>query len=218
MLFYYVKIAEKNNDLKAIYKIARKNPLFIPAVQIVVHNSVNNGDKSKALSVINRALKQKKLPIEGKLFFLKQRARVYSMFNDAKNAQKDLDSIKQIDSRLVPETMFLQARVWALQNKNLEDAYSYVMTLIKMNTSDVAAWDLLSVIIEKKEGIENALEILERVGEVTPSSSIYEHLGDFYKKQGDIDRAKKAYSRALDVANDGLIVVPLVQKKLRKLK
>jgi predicted negative regulator of RcsB-dependent stress response len=92
------------------------------------------------------------------------------------------------------------------------------MALIKMNTSDVAAWDLLSIIVDKKEGTDNALELLERVGEVTPSSAVYEHLGDFYKKKGDKERAKKSYLRALDLSDDYLIVVPNVQKKLRKVR
>ena len=47
---------------------------------------------------------------------------------------------------------------------------------------------------------------------------MYEHLGDFYKKQGDKERAKESYMRALDLSDDYLIVVPHVQKKIRKLK
>lgn len=218
-LFGKMKIAEKNKDLDAIYKIVRKNPLFVPGVQVVGRDSIKNGDKSRALSIVNRALKQKNLPVEGKVYFLKQRAYVYIMFGDARRAQKDLNALKEIDDKITPDLMSLQARIWALQNKNLDDAYNYAMTLIKVNTSDVAAWDLLSVIVDKKEGVENALEILERVGEVAPAtSSVYEHLGDFYKKQGDTERAKKAYSRAIDLSDDCLIVVPFVKRKIRNLK
>ncbi len=218
-LFGQLKIAEKNNDKKAIEKIARKNPLFVPAVQKVGRNHIKNGNKSAALAVVNRALNSKNLSDNGKIYFLKQRAYVYVMFGDAKNAQKDLAKVKELDSGISPDLMMLQARVWALQDKNLDDAYNYTMALIKINTSDVAAWDLLSVIVEKREGVENALEILERIGEVAPaSSSIYEHLGDFYVKQGDKERASKAYLHALDLSDDCLIIVPNVQKKLRKLK
>ena len=141
------------------------------------------------------------------------------MFGDAQRAQKDLITISGLSEKITPDFMLLQARTWTLQNKNLDDAYNYAMTLIKINTSDVAAWDLLSVIVDKKEGVENALEVLERVSEVvSTSSSVYEHLGDFYRKQGDTERAIKAYSRALDLSDDCLIVVPAVQRKLRNLK
>ena len=218
-LFGQLKIAEKNKDMKAIEKIARKNPLFLPAVQIVGRNSIKNGDKSLALSVVNRALKQKDLPAEGRLYFLKQRAYINIMFGDAKNAQKDLDVVKEMEEMMKPDTMSLQARIWMMQDKNLEESYNYAMTLIKINTSDISAWDLLSVIIEKTEGVEHALDVLERVSEVTPAaSSIYEHLGDFYRKQGDTERARKAYLHAIDLSDDSLIIVPNVQRKIRKLK
>lgn len=217
-LFGQLRIAERNNDIKAIEKIVRKNPLFVPGIQIIGRESIKNGDKSGALSVVNRALRQKKLSVQGKAFLLKQRAYVYTMFGDAKRAQKDLDAMKDMDFKISPDIIMLQARVWAMQNKNLDKAYNYAMTLIKINTSDTAAWDLLSVIVDKKESTDNALEILERVGEVTPSSAVYEHLGDFYKKKGDKERAKKSYMRALDLSDDCLIVVPNVQKKLRKLR
>ena len=217
-IFGQLRIAERNNDIKAIEKIVRKNPLFVPGVQIIGRDSVRNGDKSLALSVINKGLRQKGLSVQGKLFFLKQRVYVYIMFGDAKRAQRDLDAIEDIDFKITPDIMLLQSRVWAMQNKNLDKAYDYAMALIKMNTSDASAWDLLSLVVDKKEGTDNALEILERVGEVTPSSAVYEHLGDFYKKKGDKERAKKSYLRALDLSNDYLIVVPNVQKKIRKLR
>ena len=72
--------------------------------------------------------------------------------------------------------------------------------------------------MDRNHSLENALEILERVGEITPTSAVYEHLGDFYKKQGNTEQAKKSYLRALDSSDDNLIVVPNVQKKIRKLK
>ena len=217
-LFGQLKIAEKNNDIRAIERILRKNPLFVPGIQIVGRESIKNGDKSRALPVVNRALNQKDLPVLGKLYLLRQRAYINIMFGDANRAQKDLDAIQEIEYKLSPEVMALQARVWAMQDKNLDAAYDFAMILIKMNTSDITAWDLLSIIVEKKESLENALEILERVGEITPTSAVYEHLGDFYKKQGNTEQAKKSYLRALDLSDDYLIVVPNVQKKIRKLK
>jgi len=60
---------------------------------------------------------------------------------------------------------------------------------------------------------------LEHIGETSSNiSSIYEHLGDLYVKQGDKERAIRAYKHALDLSDDCLIVVPHVQKKIRKIK
>lgn len=218
-LFGQLKMAEKNQDIKTIQKIARHNPLFIPAFLIVVNEHVKNGNKSAALSLVNRALKQRDLPEAGRVYFLKQRAHVYLMFNKPDKAQKDVSEIKSIIGNLTLDTMLLQARILEKQNKDLDTAYNYAMNLIKINKSDVNAWDVLGLIVYKREGINNALEIMERIGEFSAnSSSVYEHLGDLYVKQGDKERALRSYKHALDLSDDCMVVVPNVQKKIRKLK
>ena len=218
-LFAQLKIAEKTKDIKSIEKLAHDNPLFIPGVNIMIRENIKNGNKRAALRFINRGLKQKNIPDEGRVHYLKQRIHVNLMFDDADAAQKDMEKIKDIDTNITPDLMLLQARIFEKQNRNLDDAYNYAMTLIKLNTSDVNAWDILGLIVDKKEGIYNALEILERVGAVgVNTSSIYEHLGDLYAKWGDKEKALRAYNQALDLSDDCLIVVPHVKKKIRKLK
>lgn len=218
-LFGQMKIAEKTGNLEDVEKIAYKNPLFISAVDAVITDNIKNGNEHSALRLINRALRDKNLTDAGRVHFLKQRANVYLMFNRPKRAQQDLDAAQDIDVRLLPDVLLLQARIWAQQNRNLDKAYDYAMMLVKRNTSDVVAWDILGVVVDKREGVYAALEVMERVGEISvTTSSLYEHLGDLYKKNGDLDKAKRSYLRALDLSDDGLIVVPFVQKKLRKLK
>ena len=190
-------------------------------ILVDVGSSVNvkNGNKRTALGFINRGLRQKNLTDEGRVHYLKQKIHVNLMFDDVNAAQKNMSEIKEIDTNITPDIMLLQARIWEKQNRNLEDAYNYAMTLIKMNTSDVNAWDILGLIVDKKEGVENGLEILERVGAVgVNTSSIYEHLGDLYAKWGDKERALRAYNQALDLSEDCLVVVPTIKKKIRKLK
>lgn len=218
-LFGQMKIAEKAGNFQDIEKIAYKNPLFISAVGNVVSHNIKNGKEHSALRLINRALRHKDLTDTGRIYFLKQRANVYLMFNRPERAQKDLKSIQEIDDRLLPDILALQARIWIQQDRNLEDAYDYAMMLVKRNTSDVSAWDILGVIVDKREGVDAALELIERVGEVSvTTSSLYEHLGDFYVKKGEKEKAIKSYLRAIDLSDDGLVVVPFVQKKIRLLK
>ena len=214
-----MKIAEKAGDFEEIKKIAYKNPLFISAVEGVIEMDIKNGEKKDALRLINKALKHKDLNNFGRVWFLKRRANVYLMFNQPDKAQQDLKAAQEIDDRLLSDVLLLQARIWAQQDRNLDEAYDYAMSLVKRNTSNVEAWDILGVIVEKREGLAAALELMERVGEVSSTtSSLFEHLGDMYAKQGDIEKAKKSYMRALDLSDDCLVVVPFVQKKLRKLK
>ena len=218
-LFSRLNIAERDGDIKTIKKMVHNSPLFIPGVQFLVRENVKNGDKSGALSVLNRALNHKNLPDEGRAFLLKQRAYVYMMFNETKKAQEDLYDAKIISDPFAGDLMSLQARAWILQNRNLDDAYNYAMNLIKNNTSDVFAWTLVAQIVAKKESVDNALEILESVSASGANMSmLYENLGDLYTQQGDKERALRAYNQALDLSDDCLIVVPFVQKKIRKLK
>jgi len=218
-LFGQMKIAESNGNLKNIEAIARKNPLFVPAVKIVMANAIKNGNRRGALRVVNRALSQKGLSESGRVLFLKYRANIYLLFNQPKRAQRDLDKIQELDDRLTSDFLLLQARAWAAQNKKLDAAHDYAMMLIKRNTSDIIAWDVLGVIVEKREGIDEALDLLERVGDIAnDTSALYEHLGDMYKKKGDKEKAIKSYMRALELSDDGMVVAPWVEKKLRKLK
>ena len=218
-LFGQMKIAEKTGNFKDVEKIAYKNPLFISAVDAVIIDNIKRGNEHSALRLVNRALRNKNLTDTGRVHFLKQRANIYLMFNRPGRAQKDLDAAQDIDIRLLPDVLLLQARIWAQQNRNLDKAYDYAMMLVKRNTSDVVAWDILGVIVDKREGVYAALELMERVGEVSATtSSLYEHLGDFYVENGDVEKAKKYYQRAIDLSDDGLVVVPFIQKKIRKLK
>ena len=217
-LFGKMKIAEKNGDLSELRQIVRKNPLFVPAVKILIANYIKNGEKNRALHIVNRALKHKNMTDISRVYFLKQRANIYLLFNQPKKAQKDLKTIFDIDDRLTSDMLLLQARAWYQTNRNLNDAYDYVMMLIKRNTSDVEAWDILGQIVEKQEGTTAALEVLERVGEISvDTSSLYEHLGVMYKKQGNKEKAINAYKRALELSDDGLVIAPIIKRKLRKL-
>jgi predicted negative regulator of RcsB-dependent stress response len=218
-LFGVLKTAEKDQDFKEITKIAKQNPLFIPAVNMVVRENIKNGNKRAALRFINRGLGHKNLNDNGRAYFLKQRTHVNLMFNNPDAAQHDIDEIRASGSNLTADIMLLQARTWEKQNKNLDNAYNLAMELIKKNTSDFNAWDVLGLIISKREGIDNALEIMEGVGSAAiTASSIFEHLGDLYLQKGDKTKAKRSYLHALDLSEDGLIIVPSVRKKLKKIK
>lgn len=218
-LFGQMKIAEKSKDINAIKKIAEKNPLFIPATNMMTNYYIRNGEKRAALRILNKALRHKNLTDTARMYFLKKRANVYLMFNEPKKAEKDVDAVMEIDDRLLNDILMLRARVWVALNKNLEEANNYAMMLVQRNTSSVPAWDLLGVVVEKNEGVDAALVVLKRVGEISSNtSSLYEHLGDLYMKKGDKEKARASYLRAVELSDDGLVVLPYVQKKLRKTK
>lgn len=218
-LFGQMNIAERKGDFYKMERLAGKNPLFIPAVDSVLMNYIKTGNKRAALNLINSALKNKDLSDSGRIYFLEHRANVHLMFNNPDAAQSDINEILDIDANRTVLLKSLQARVWYQKDINLHDAYGYSMDVVKRNISNVYAWDLVGRIVAKTEGEDAALDLLERLNEMSvPISSLYETLGDLYVKKGDYEKAKRFYLRAIDLADDGFIVVPFVQKKIRKIK
>ena len=212
-------MAGKNNDFKTIKKLAKKHPLFLPLTNMALNHYIKNGEKNAALYIVDRALKQDNLNDKARAYFLKKRANIYLMFGNTKKAQKDLNKVLDLENPMAPENLLLQARIWNQNNDNLQEAYNYTMMVIHRNTSNVQAWSVLGSIVNKQEGIDEALSIMNRVSEISSNvSSLYENLGDLYLEKGLKDKARSAYEHAIDLSEDGLIVVPFVKKKLRKVK
>ena len=216
--FVALRNAEKTNDIALLEKSLKQYPLFVPVINKTVGYYIKTGNLRAALRVVNRALNNKNLDDAGRAFFAKSRAQIYYSFGDYNSAQKDLkfasDNLK-VDAEIVS----LQAKIWAKQNREIEEAYKYAMTLVAKNPSDITAWDTLGIVVAAREGVDAALEVLERVGELSQSHSpLYVHLGDIYVSIGEYDKARESYIRAIDLSDDGLTVVPEIERKIRKLK
>ena len=217
-LFGVLRNVEKNGNIDELQDALREHPLFVPAVNKLVGYHIQHGNKRAALRVINRAIKDKNLNDAGRAFFTKGRAQINFAFGDMDAAQQDLRDASEI-LVMDAEIISLQAKIWAAQNRELDNAYDYAMMLVQQNPTDILAWDTLGVVVAQREGVEAALEVLERVGEVSETcSSLFEHLGDIYAITGDVDKAVEAYMRAIDLSDDGLTVIPVIERKIRKIK
>ena len=216
--FAALRMAEKNDDIDAVKNVVKNNPLFVPAVNKLIAYNIQHGNRRAALRTVNMALDDENLNEIGCAFFLKSRAHIYYMFGDYDDAQSDLHDASSV-LPLDGEILALQAKIWAARGRNIEDAYDYAMTLIRQDPTDLMAWDTLGVVITVREGAAPALDVIVRVADVAAScSSLFEHLGDLYVAIGDDKLARDAYLRAIDLSDDGLVIVPELQKKLRKLK
>ena len=217
-LFSVLRMAEKSGDMKALERAIKENPLFVPAVNKLIAYNIQNGNRRAALRTANMALNDKNLNEVGHAFFLKSRAQIHFVFDDLDAAQSDLHDASVI-LPLDAEIISLQAKIWAKQNREIENAYDYAMMLVKQDPTDIMAWDTLGYVVAQREGTEAALEVLARVGEVSATcSSLFEHLGDLYTKTGEKQLARDAYMRAIELSDDGLTIVPELKKKLRKIK
>lgn len=216
--FALMRMADKSGNISALERVADSNPLFVPAINKIVAYYTKIGDKRAALRRINKSLDNDRLPENGRAFLIKSRAQIHFAFGDLGAAQSDLHDAAAV---LIADAdiLALQAKIWAAQNREIENAYEYAMTLVRQNPTDISAWDTLGRVISAREGADAALDLLARVGEVANTcSSLYEHLGDLYLKTGDTELARAAYKRAIVLSDDGMVVVPNIDKKLRNLK
>lgn len=216
--FTILRNAEKTGNIQDLKQVVKSNPLFAPAVQKTVAYDIKHGKRRDALRTINRTLKDDNLSDVGRAFFLKTRAQIYLAFENFDSAQKDLHSAAKILTNDV-DIVSMQAKIWAAQNREIENAYDYAMKLVRKNPSDVLGWDTLGRVIVVREGDNEALELIERVGNIAVTcSSLFDLLGDLYARTGQTARARDAYMRAINLSDDGLVVVPVIEKKLRNLK
>ena len=216
--FATLRTADKTGNMDLVDDVLDNTPLFVPAVNKMVAHHIKNGNKHDALRVVKRALENENLNEIGRAFFIKSRAQIHFAFGDMDTAQADVRNAADI-LMVDGEILSLQAKIWAAQNRELDNAYDYAMTLVTKNPADILAWDTLGTVVAVREGPYAALDMLERVGEVSDTcSSLFVQLGDLYAQTGDKNRARDAYLRAIDLADDGLTVVPYVKEKIRKLK
>lgn len=220
--FIRMKNVEKADNLRQsireLDRILKRNPLFMPAIMKSWRQNMQNGRDYDAMRTINRALRHRDLPEDGRAYLLRLRAHVFLLTEEFDNAESDLE----IAAKIVPMDagiMGLQARVWAAQNKNLDEAYRYAISLVKAFPSSVEYWDVLAMVIWAKEGWQAALEILERVGRVAETtSSLFMHLGDLRLRAGFNIGAAQAYRKAIALSDDGLVIREEVEHKLEKMQ
>ena len=217
-LFATLRECEDSGNMAKLQRVTRNHSLFVPAINKLVAYYTAKGDKGAALRILRRAMDNKRISDSAHAFFLKNRALVYYTFGDLNKAQSDIRAASDILT-VDPEILVVQAKIWAEQNRELDTAYEYAMTLVQRNPSDVLAWDVLGRVVAAREGVDAALELIERVGDVAKEcSSLFEGLGDLYVKAGKYELAQDAYLKAIDLSGDGMVIVPKIQKKIRKLK
>ncbi len=205
-------------DIFELRRLLKKNPLFVPGATKMMAYNIQKGDKRAALRVVDRALKHDNLTEIGRAFFLKARAQIHFIFGDFVAAQNDIHDASAVIG-MDADILTLQAKIWASENRELDDAYDYAMSLVTARPTDILAWDTLGFVVGVREGAEMGLDVLVRVGEVSNTcSSLFMHMGDMYAEIGDVESARDAYIRAIDLSEDGLIIVPEAERKIRKLK
>lgn len=217
--FVNLRLAELTHDEHSVRRAIDAQPLFMPATNLYVGWQVQKGDKAGALKTIDNALANADISTGARAYLYKMRAETNFIFDDIDASQKDLDSAFILIQKPDPDIFSIQARIWAAKGENLDKAYAYSLSLVQFAPTDTCTWDTLGYVMWAREGLSAALDILERVGEfATNCSALFEHLGDMYIAAGEENLARDAYSRAIELSDDGLSVKPNLEKKIKRIK
>ena len=217
--FVNLRLAEINRDMTAVRRAIDAQPLFMPAVNQLVGWQTQDNDKKGALRTIDKSLQNTDISTSAKAYLHKMRAEVNFIFGDTDAAQKDIDSATILLQKPDPDVFSIQARIWAARGENLDKAYAYSLSLVRFAPADSCTWDTLGYVMRAREGLDAALDVMRRVGEVANScSALFEHLGDMYMEANDEKLARDAYLRAIELSDDGLSVKPVLEKKLKRIQ
>ena len=217
--FVNLRLAELTHNEHAVKRAIDAQPLFMPATNLYVGWQIQSGDKSGALKTIDKALSNADISTGARAYLYKMRAETNFIFEDLDASQKDLDSAFILIQKPDPDVFSIQARLWAARGENLDKAYAYSLSLVQFAPTDTCTWDTLGYVMRAREGLDAALDVMQRVGEFANScSALFEHLGDMYIESGDNKLARDAYLRAIELSDDGLSVKPLLEKKLKRIK
>ncbi|WP_136797970.1 MULTISPECIES: tetratricopeptide repeat protein [Desulfosediminicola] len=116
-----------------------------------------------------------------------------------------------------PEALNYIGYTWADQNINLDEALEYILRAVQLKPDNGFIRDSLGWVHFRRGEYHRALQELQTAIQLEPADpNIYDHLGDVYRALNQPDKAKKAYSKGLEMFdNDGDRA--MLQKKLNEL-
>ncbi|MCC6232099.1 MAG: tetratricopeptide repeat protein [Verrucomicrobiales bacterium] len=91
--------------------------------------------------------------------------------------------------------------MWAEQGKNLPRALELIRKAVDLEPKNAAYLDSLAWVLFQMDRAEEALPFQTRAVELSeePDATLFEHLGDIYRKLGRMDDARRAWQRSLAV-------------------
>ncbi|PIS10712.1 MAG: hypothetical protein COT73_07875 [Bdellovibrio sp. CG10_big_fil_rev_8_21_14_0_10_47_8] len=127
--------------------------------------------------------------------------------------QQVVESMKQVlemDPNHVQGLNYL-AFTYAESDKNLEEAEGLVRRALSIEPKDGYVLDTLGWILYKKGKFQDSVKVLESAHRYQPNESIIaEHLGDAYRQNRLVDKARVMYQKAADAETD--------QNKVREIR
>ena len=124
---------------------------------------------------------------------------LHHKMNDLPAALKEMELVLQIDPEHGHALNYV-GYSWADEGRNLEQARIYIEKAVSHLPDDGFVRDSLGWVYYRLGEYAKAVEALEQAVDLSPEDpAIYEHLGDAYLKNNDLEGARLAYGKALEL-------------------
>jgi tetratricopeptide (TPR) repeat protein len=142
--------------------------------------------------------------------FFYQMGAAYERKGDYAEAEKYFRKCLELSPNFA-EAMNYLGYMWAERGENLEAARKLIEKAVELEPKNAAYLDSLGWVLFKLKQPREALDWLQRaIGHAEePDPTLYDHLGDIHSELGDLESARAAWRKAIDIeANEQ------IQKKL----
>ena len=212
------RLENRGEVTRALVKILREHPLFLPALQSLWRREMAVGRDYEIMRALNRGIAQANEHDLVMAYLLRARAHTHYLMGELDLAEDDLEKAADL-APLDGSIMAMRVRVWAARGENLNEAYRFAISLVRAFPSNVENWGLLAMVVRELEGEEQALELLERVAPVAEESSeLFRVLGDLRLAAGNGKHAREAFQRALALSDDGLVIRRDIERRIRRIR
>ncbi len=88
--------------------------------------------------------------------------------------------------------------LWADQGKHLDRAHRMIRQAVQQEPDNAAYRDSLGWVLFRKGQVREALPELEKAAALEPDPTVLEHLGDAYRADGQNEKARHSWSKAIE--------------------
>jgi tetratricopeptide (TPR) repeat protein len=106
-----------------------------------------------------------------------------------------------------PEALNYLGYMWADRGENLEEARDLIEQAVDLEPENAAFLDSLGWVLFRLNKPQEALPWLEKaiLHSEEPDATLYDHLGDIHAELGNLQQAREAYLRSLEIEEDETI-------------